>query len=96
MALVGPSGAGKSTVLQLLLRFYDPDAGVVRFDGVDVRNADLQALRGRIALVPPPGLIPGERANANGVLAKDIADHVEVMHHHVVRALKKIVCWCNL
>ena len=40
LAVVGPSGAGKSTLFQLLLRFYDPGAGAIRLDGVDVRNAD--------------------------------------------------------
>jgi len=52
VALVGPSGAGKSTVFQLLLRFYDPDSGSVRLDGVDLREADPEAVRSRIALVP--------------------------------------------
>jgi ATP-binding cassette subfamily B protein len=52
VALVGPSGAGKSTVFQLLLRFYDTQAGAVRVDGVDVREATLHALRDRIAIVP--------------------------------------------
>ncbi|WP_291005619.1 ABC transporter transmembrane domain-containing protein [Hyphomicrobium sp.] len=52
IALVGPSGAGKSTVFNLLLRFFDPQAGQVRVDGVDARDADLGALRARMALVP--------------------------------------------
>ena len=52
VALVGPSGAGKSTVFHLLLRFYDPLAGRVAFDGVTVREADPTALRRRIAIVP--------------------------------------------
>ncbi|HZZ34831.1 MAG TPA: ATP-binding cassette domain-containing protein [Caulobacteraceae bacterium] len=51
VALVGPSGAGKSTVLRLLLRFYDPQAGSVMIDGVDLRQADPDEVRARIALV---------------------------------------------
>jgi len=52
VALVGPSGAGKSTVLQLLLRFYDPQVGRVLVDGRSVAEVDPQALRARMALVP--------------------------------------------
>jgi len=52
VALVGPSGAGKSTIFNLLLRFFDPQEGAVRVDGVNVRDADLGALRARMALVP--------------------------------------------
>ena len=51
VALVGPSGAGKSTVFQLLLRFYDPRSGAISIDGVNVKSADLNALRERFALV---------------------------------------------
>ncbi|MET0194652.1 MAG: ABC transporter transmembrane domain-containing protein [Hyphomicrobiaceae bacterium] len=52
VAIVGPSGAGKSTILNLLLRFYDPQCGTVSVDGVATREADLQELRARFALVP--------------------------------------------
>ena len=52
VAVVGPSGAGKSTLFALLLRFFDPKSGRVLVDGVDVRDASLEALRQRIALVP--------------------------------------------
>jgi len=65
IALVGPSGAGKSTVLQLLLRFYDPEAGVIRFDGVDIRQADPRELRRRMALVPQDPVIFGADAWEN-------------------------------
>jgi ATP-binding cassette, subfamily B, bacterial len=51
VALVGPSGAGKSTVFRLLLRFYDPQSGQVWLDGVDVRDADPEAVRERFAWV---------------------------------------------
>lgn len=52
IALVGPSGAGKSTIFNLLLRFFDPQSGAVCVDGVDVREAALDAVRARMALVP--------------------------------------------
>jgi ATP-binding cassette, subfamily B, bacterial len=52
VAIVGPSGAGKSTILQLLLRFYDPQEGTIRVDGVAITEADPFALRARMALVP--------------------------------------------
>ncbi|MGI4984935.1 MAG: ABC transporter transmembrane domain-containing protein [Janthinobacterium lividum] len=52
VALVGPSGAGKTTVFQLLMRFYDPHAGAVSLDGVDLRRGDLAALRARVSIVP--------------------------------------------
>lgn len=51
VALVGPSGAGKSTVFRLLLRFYDPQSGLVSVDGVDVRKADPVEVRSRYAWV---------------------------------------------
>ncbi|KQO86346.1 MULTISPECIES: ABC transporter transmembrane domain-containing protein [unclassified Methylobacterium] len=52
VALVGPSGAGKTTVLQALLRFYDPQSGIVRVDGIDIASVDPDALRERMSLVP--------------------------------------------
>jgi ATP-binding cassette subfamily B protein len=52
VALVGPSGAGKSTILSLILRFYDPVAGEVLLDGIDISRLDVDRLRGAIALVP--------------------------------------------
>ncbi len=61
VALVGPSGSGKSTLLGLLLRFYDPQAGRILFDGVDLRDADPAALRQRIGVVAQePELFTGD------------------------------------
>lgn len=64
VALVGPSGAGKSTVFRLLLRFYDPQSGAVRVDGVDLREADPAEARARMALVAQDaGLFSGSAAD---------------------------------
>ena len=52
VAIVGPSGAGKTTVFNLLLRFYDPESGTIRVDGVDVRDLRFADLRGVLAIVP--------------------------------------------
>ena len=57
IAIVGPSGAGKTSLVQLVARFYDASEGRVLIDGVDVRSADLEALRSRIALVPQDPVI---------------------------------------
>nr|WP_294519791.1 ABC transporter transmembrane domain-containing protein [uncultured Rhodopila sp.] len=65
VALVGPSGAGKTTVLQLLLRFYDPEQGVIRLDGVDIARADPADVRRRIGIVPQDPVIFGTTALEN-------------------------------
>jgi ATP-binding cassette subfamily B protein len=78
VALVGPSGAGKTTVFQLLLRFYDPSAGVVRVDGVDVRSADPAALRRRIGLVPQDPVIFGASAWENIRYGRPEASDAEI------------------
>jgi ATP-binding cassette subfamily B protein len=57
VALVGPSGAGKTTVLQLLLRFYDPERGTIRLDGIDVASIAPADLRSRIGIVPQDPVI---------------------------------------
>ncbi len=52
VAIVGPSGAGKTTAFNLLLRFYDPEKGTVRLDGLDIRDLALRDLRRSLAVVP--------------------------------------------
>jgi ATP-binding cassette subfamily B protein len=65
LAIVGPSGAGKSTLFQLLLRFYDPDAGRIRIDGVDIALAQPEAVRSLVGLVPQETVIFGTTAREN-------------------------------
>ena len=65
VAIVGPSGAGKSTVFQLAERFYDPQAGTVRMDGVPLTQADPAEVRRRMALVPQEGVLFAANARDN-------------------------------
>ncbi len=79
IALVGPSGAGKSTVFQLLLRYYDLQSGSVQVDGVEVREAGLQALRQRIGIVPQDSIIFSSSAMDNIRYGRPEASDAEVM-----------------
>jgi len=65
VAIVGPSGAGKSTVFQLAERFYDPQAGTIRLDGVPLVKADPADVRRRMALVPQEGTLFAASARDN-------------------------------
>ena len=78
VALVGPSGAGKTTVFQLLLRFYDPQSGAIRLDGVDLREMDPVALRGRFALVPQEPAIFAASAADNIAFGRPSATRQEI------------------
>ena len=78
VALVGPSGAGKSTVFRLLLRFYDPQSGMVSVDGVDVREADPVAVRGRFAWVSQEAPLFSGSASENIRFGRETASDDEV------------------
>ena len=65
VAVVGPSGAGKTTLFQLIQRFYDPEGGVIRIDGVALPDADPTDIRSRIAMVPQETVIFAASARDN-------------------------------
>ena len=78
VALVGPSGAGKTTVFQLLLRFYDPQEGSVRIDGVDLRDVDPREARSRVAIVSQDPVIFAADAMENIRYGRPTATDAEV------------------
>jgi len=78
VALVGPSGAGKTTVIQLLLRFYDPQVGTIRIDGVDLRDMARADFRRAIALVPQDPVIFAATARDNIRFGRPEASDAEV------------------
>lgn len=79
VALVGPSGAGKSTIFQLLLRFYDPQSGSIRLDGVETRGFSPEALRGAVGLVSQDPVIFSANAWDNIRSGKPEATDAEVL-----------------
>jgi ATP-binding cassette subfamily B protein len=78
VAIVGPSGAGKSTILQLLLRFYDPQGGTIAIDAVPIRDLSLSTLRNLIAFVPQDPVIFATTIAENIRLARPGASDAEV------------------
>lgn len=78
VALVGPSGAGKTTILQLLLRHYDPQQGQVALDGIDLRDMAREDFRGALALVPQDPVIFAASARDNIRFGRPGASDAEV------------------
>jgi ATP-binding cassette subfamily B protein len=78
LALVGPSGAGKTTIANLLLRFWDPSAGRILIDGVDLRDFDLDHLRARLSLVSQDTYLFNDTLRANVLLARPEADEAAI------------------
>ena len=88
LAFVGSTGAGKSTLLDLIPRFYDVDSGSIRIDGMDIRDATLESLRGQIAIVSQESLLfhdtIANNINYNGghYTQEDIENAAMVAHAH--------------
>ena len=96
VALVGPSGAGKSTLFNLIPRFYDPDQGGIRIDGMDIRNLSQSSLRQHIGIVPQETLLFGGSIRENILYGKLEASHEELVSaarsanaHDFIMALPK-------
>ncbi|MCP4227958.1 MAG: ABC transporter ATP-binding protein, partial [Actinomycetia bacterium] len=79
LAVVGPTGAGKSTVAKLVTRFYDPDGGVVRIDGHDLRQVSLHSLRSQLGVVPQEPFLFNRSVRDNIAFARPEATDDEVL-----------------
>ena len=79
VAIVGPTGAGKTTLASLLVRFYDPQAGRLSIDGIDVRTIKLAALRSAISVVPQEPLLFSGTVEANIRYGRLDATHDEIV-----------------
>lgn len=88
IALVGHSGAGKSTIIQLLLRFYDPQNGDIRVDNKSIKDYELAAYRKHIGMVPQEVILFG------GTIAENIAyGKPEATEEEVITSAKKANAW---
>ena len=79
LALVGPTGAGKSTLAKLMARLYDPQDGSVSFGGVNLRDASMEDLRGRIVVIPQEGFLFDGSVRDNLLIAKPDATEAELL-----------------
>jgi subfamily B ATP-binding cassette protein MsbA len=80
IAFVGPSGAGKTTVINLLLRFYDPERGAVLLDGRDMRQITIRSLRSKMAMVLQEAFLFNDTVRANIAYGKLNATEEEIVH----------------
>src|SRR5258708_13681250 len=79
MGMVGPSGSGKTTMASLLARFYEPQDGKIKIDGIDTRYLTLDSIRGNIAMVLQPPLVLGDTLRVNVAFGKPPVDDSQVI-----------------
>ena len=92
IALVGETASGKSTVAKLIARFYDPDAGRVLLDGVDVRSVRLQELRSQVGIVFEDTFLFNDSVSANIAFARPGAAHAEIERAARLAGAHDFVC----
>jgi ATP-binding cassette subfamily B protein len=90
-AVVGPSGAGKSTVLKLLMRFYDPQAGTAQLDGTDLRELRLEDLHRCVAVVPQEVFLFAGTVRENIAYGNPRAAEVDVLRAAEVAAARQFI-----
>jgi ATP-binding cassette subfamily B protein len=88
VALVGPSGVGKSTLAMLLVRFYDPQAGAITIDGVDIRDVNLNSLRHAVTIVSQEPFLISDTIRANLTMVNPDADEAQM-----IKACKDSFAW---
>ena len=79
VALVGQSGSGKSTIANLLTRFYDVQNGHIKIDGIDIKDFNLQSLRGLMGLVTQDSILFNDTIKNNLLLGKQNATDAEII-----------------
>lgn len=91
LALTGPNGAGKTTLVDLLLRFYSPDAGRILLDGTDISTLNLRWLRNRIGVVPQKALLLDGSLRENILMGKPDADEAALNRAVYLAQLRELV-----
>jgi len=91
LALVGPSGAGKTSLAQLIMRFWDPEKGSIKLNGIELRNFKLDELRSRVALVAQDTYLFNNSLRENILVAKPEATEMELSEAVKLSALSEVI-----